>query len=174
MEAASTLPWCHVTSVLVPRCPLQRCAMPLSHQHSPPQGLPMRVYGLGLSTSSELRCAQRILDCLFHERAATSGFPHLGQLAEVLVGLPASLRPALRATTGFTKQRVQMEMSTHQQPKTRGVTGCRTSQSSSKPSPLQGQNMHCCTGEDAERCPWWVPGFVHCPAAVGPFGPYGV
>lgn len=176
------LPWCRVVSALVPRCPLQHRAMPLRHQHSPPKGLLMHGSGLGFPISSEQCWAQRILDFLFRETAAMSVFPHVGQLAEVLVRLPA-LRELLyrqpRDSPSMWEYWVHMEMSTHQQRKPGGVTpepSLVAGPCSPRPTLAHGRASTSITARvrKQERCPWWVPGFVHCPAAVGPFGACGV
>lgn len=83
----------------------------------------MHGSGLGFPISSKQRCAQRILDFLFRETAAMSIFPHVGQLAEVLVRLPAPrelLYRQPRDSPWMWERWVHMEMSTHQQRKPGG------------------------------------------------------
>jgi len=113
------------------RCPLQRCAMPWSHQHSPPEGFLTPGSGFGFSISSKLCCAQRILDFLFRETVAMSVFPHLGVICGGF-GLTASSAGSCSAGNQRTHP-------------TCGESGCRW-----RPAPVSSQNR----GSSLLSPPW--------------------
>lgn len=168
MEAAGTLSWCHVTSVL------SLAAMPLSHRHSPPQGLPMHGSGFGFSSSSELRCAQRILLFLFHEPAATSVFPHLGGAFGPVASSPGRIHPEC-SNSGCKQRHPPMPAPISSQNRGGGVTpepSLGAGPCSPGPNLAHGRAGTSLTARvgKQERCPGWVPGFAHRPAAVGPLG----